>query len=110
MKITLKRKENNVNQLICSLPLLIFSILLLFFIQFADRWKFCTFITPLTQRTLFDFDHPKHVVDLQDQHDLEQKDKGNEVTENAGSKTEKQNHNIRLSSVSNVIELYDLPL
>lgn len=91
----------DVNQLLISLPLLTFSIFLFFLIQYIDQWKCCSILQPVTQRTLYSIENPTLVIDLKDQHDLEQ----TEMVNNSAKETDEPE---KLSSVS-VIDSYDFP-
>ena len=92
----------DVNQLLISLPLLAFSMLLFFLIQYIDHWKCCTILQPVTQRTLYSIENPTLVIDLKDQHDLEQ----TEMVNNSAKETYEPE---KLSSVKSVIDSYDFP-
>jgi hypothetical protein len=100
-------EELDVNQLLISLPLLAFSILLFFLIQYIDQWKCCSILQPVTQRTLYSIENPTLVVDLKDLHDLEQ----TEMVNNSAKETDE--HKVkepeRLTSVTSVIDSYDFP-
>ena len=91
----------DVNQLLISLPLLAFSILLFFLIQYIDQWKCCSILQPVTQRTLYSIENPTLVIDLKEQHDLEQ----TEMVNNSAKETDEPE---KLSSVC-VIDSYDFP-
>ena len=99
--------ELDVNQLLISLPLLAFSILLFFLIQYIDQWKCCSILQPVTQRTLYSIENPTLVIDLKDLHDLEQ----TEMVNNSAKETDE--HKVkepeRLTSVTSVIDSYDFP-
>jgi hypothetical protein len=100
------KEELDVNQLLISLPLLAFSMLLFFLIQYIDHWKCCTIVQPVTQRTLYSIENPSLVIDLKDQHDLEQSEMVNiaQATDKPKDKVPK-----KLNSVKSVIDTYDLP-
>ena len=91
----------DVNQLLISLPLLTFSIFLFFLIQYIDQWKCCSILQPVTQRTLYSIENPTLVIDLKEQHDLEQ----TEMVNNSAKETDEPE---KLSSVC-VIDSYDFP-
>ena len=97
----------DVNQLLISLPLLAFSILLFFLIQYIDQWKCCSILQPVTQRTLYSIENPTLVIDLKDQHDLEQ----TEMVNNSAKETDepKVKEPEKLTSVISVIDSYDFP-
>lgn len=95
-------EELDVNQLLISLPLLAFSMLLFFLIQYIDHWKCCSILQPVTQRTLYSIENPTLVIDLKDQHDLEQ----TEMVNNSAKETDEPE---KLSSVKSVIDSYDFP-
>jgi hypothetical protein len=94
-------EELDVNQLLISLPLLAFSILLFFLIQYIDHWKCCSILQPVTQRTLYSIENPTLVIDLKDQHELEQ----TEMVNNSAKEIDEPE---KLSSVC-VIDSYDFP-
>ena len=103
-----KKNENDeldVNQLLISLPLLAFSMLLFFFIQYIDNWKCCSILQPVTERTLYSIENPTLVIDLKDQHDLEQ----TEMVNNSAKETDEHEAPERLTSVTSVIDSYDFP-
>ena len=97
----------DVNQLLISLPLLTFSIFLFFLIQYIDQWKCCSILQPVTQRTLYSIENPTLVIDLKDQHDLEQ----TEMVNNSAKETDepKVKEPEKLTSVISVIDSYDFP-
>ena len=97
----INKKDKDVNQLLISLPLLAFSILLFFLIQYIDQWKCCSILQPVTQRTLYSIENPTLVIDLKEQHDLEQ----TEMVNNSAKETDEPE---KLSSVC-VIDSYDFP-
>ena len=92
----------DVNQLLISLSLLAFSMLLFFLIQYIDHWTCCSILQPVTQRTLYSIENPTLVIDLKDQHDLEQ----TEMVNNSAKETDEPE---KLSSVKSVIDSYDFP-
>ena len=77
-------------------------MLLFFLIQYIDHWKCCTILQPVTQRTLYSIENPTLVIDLKDQHDLEQ----TEMVNNSAKETYEPE---KLSSVKSVIDSYDFP-
>ena len=100
-------EDLDVNQLLISLPLLAFSMLLFFLIQYIDQWKCCTILQPVTQRTLCSIENPTLVIDLKDLHDLEQ----TEMVNISAKETDehKVKEPTKLNSVKSVIDSYDLP-
>ena len=72
----------DINQLLCSVPLLVFSMFVFFLIQNIDQWKCCpSFLQPVTERTLHSIKNPEKVIYLKEHHELEEIEMANQTDE-----------------------------
>ena len=52
-----------------------------FLIQHIDQWKCCSFLQPVTERTLHCIESPDKVIYLQEHHEMEELEMANQQTE-----------------------------
>ena len=77
--------------MLCSVPLLAFSMFVFFLIQHIDQWKCCSFLQPVTERTLHCIENPDKVIYLQEHHEMEELEMANQQTEESLETEDVQN-------------------